>query len=113
MNKLSQLIHDSKEEFTRLLAEDMGKPVFWGAFEVEFTGNLCKYYADITRKGFEKAQSEEIVDNGLKKGTRYDPLGIILAVKPFNFPLACSMICSIPNLMAGNKILLKPAECCP
>jgi acyl-CoA reductase-like NAD-dependent aldehyde dehydrogenase len=55
MNKLSQLIHDSKEEFTRLLAEDMGKPVFWGAFEVEFTGNLCKYYADITRKGFEKA----------------------------------------------------------
>lgn len=49
----------------------------------------------------------------MKKMIVYEPQGIVFLVKPFNFPFIVPLISALPALMAGNKVLLKPPECCP
>jgi succinate-semialdehyde dehydrogenase/glutarate-semialdehyde dehydrogenase len=88
----------------------MGKPITLARMEVDFAVTISKYYADNLVSFL---SHEEIVDNGIKKGVRYDPLGIVLCVKPFNFPLLVPFM-GIPSILAGgNKVILKPTECCP
>jgi succinate-semialdehyde dehydrogenase / glutarate-semialdehyde dehydrogenase len=95
------------EELARLMAEEMGKPITQGRAEIEKCAWVCDHYA---------AQAEQLLapDRVEIEFSRsyvcYQPLGIVLAVMPWNFPFWQFFRCAIPALMAGNGIALKHAS---
>jgi len=94
----------------RLIAEEMGKPLAQGRGEIEKCAWACEYYAD---HGSQLLQPESVPTEALRSYVRFDPLGIILAVMPWNFPFWQVFRCAAPALMAGNVILLKHASNVP
>lgn len=88
----------------------MGKPITAARMEIDVSIMITKYYAENLEKFL---TNEPIEESGMRKGTRYEPMGIVFMVKPFNFPVLVPFMSVPSTLAAGNKIILKPAECCP
>lgn len=96
-----------KEELARLMAEEMGKPIGGGRGEVEKCAWVCRYYAD---NGETFLSDTHIETDRSKSYVHYEPLGVILAVMPWNFPLWQVIRFAAPALMAGNTCVLKHAS---
>lgn len=94
-------------EYARLMAEEMGKPVRQGASEVEKCAWVCDYYAEHAAAFL---QSESVASDARESYVCFNPLGVILAVMPWNFPLWQVFRFAAPALMAGNGALLKHAS---
>ena len=110
MLKLGKYLHEHTKEFSLLQTLEMGKNISSGPAGIEKCALLCEYYAN----NAEKILAPEILSNS--KGEQYvkfDPLGIILAVMPWNFPFWQVYRFAIPALMAGNVGLLKHASNVP
>lgn len=92
------------------MATEMGKPVAQGKAEAEKCAWVCRYYADHAR-GF---LDDTVVDSG-RADSRVTcaPLGIVLAVMPWNFPYWQVFRFAAPAIMAGNRVLLKHASNVP
>ncbi len=93
-------------ELSRLMAREMGKPVSQGLAEAEKCARVCRYYAE--HGGVMLA--DESLDGGKAV---HEPLGVILAIMPWNFPLWQVFRFAAPALMAGNTVLLKHASLVP
>lgn len=93
--------------YARLMAEEMGKPITQGEAEIEKCAACCEYYAEYA-EGFLAAA--ERTSDASKSYVRYDPLGPVLAVMPWNFPFWQLFRFAAPGLMAGNVGLLKHAS---
>ncbi len=101
------VLRSRKEELAKLMALEMGKPLMGGRAEVEKCADVCEYYA----KNAEQFLKEESVDtDALKSYIRFQPLGIVLAIMPWNFPFWQVFRFLAPALMAGNAALLKHAS---
>lgn len=106
MLALSQLLLDNKQQYAKLVAQEMGKPIVAGIAEVEKCAKLCNYYAE-NAANFLQPRAVETEHN--KAYVCYQPLGIIFTIMPWNFPLWQVFRFAVPNLLAGNACLLKHA----
>ncbi|HEV2915087.1 MAG TPA: NAD-dependent succinate-semialdehyde dehydrogenase [Pyrinomonadaceae bacterium] len=108
--RVAALLEAEKDRFSRLITTEMGKPVRASAREIEKSARLCRYYA----KESAAFLAEECVPTGAHKSyVRYEPIGPVLAVMPWNFPFWQVIRVAAPALMAGNVVLLKHASNVP
>lgn len=105
--KMAEILQSREEELSQLMALEMGKPLAQGRAEIEKCAWVCKYYA-------EHAESflaiQPILTDASKSYVSFNPLGIVLAIMPWNFPFWQLFRFLAPALMAGNGGLLKHAE---
>lgn len=110
IRKAAEILRVRKDEFARLMTEEMGKTVTDGRAEVEKCAFHCDWFADHA----EKYLAKESVDiGGGEAFVTFNPLGIVLAVMPWNFPFWQVFRAAAPALMAGNGMLLKHASNVP
>ena len=102
--KLGLLLKEKKQDLATLMTKEMGKPITQSKSEIEKCAWLCDFYAEKAEM-FLSPRIEE--SDGSEAYIRYDPLGVILAVMPWNFPFWQVFRFAIPSLMAGNVGVLK------
>ncbi len=101
------ILRKRKEEFAKLMTLEMGKPIVQARAEVEKCAWVCDYYAD----NAEKFLTDEIVETDAQKSfISFQPIGVVLAVMPWNFPFWQVFRFAAPTLMAGNAAILKHAS---
>ncbi|MFK7806750.1 MAG: NAD-dependent succinate-semialdehyde dehydrogenase [Saprospiraceae bacterium] len=110
MRKASKILLKNKKKYAKLMTLEMGKPLKDAISEVEKCAWVCKYYAD-NAKGFLK--NKTVRTEAKKSFVSYQPLGVVLAVMPWNFPFWQVFRFAAPTLMAGNAGLLKHASNVP
>ncbi|MDD4857654.1 MAG: NAD-dependent succinate-semialdehyde dehydrogenase [Candidatus Krumholzibacteria bacterium] len=107
MKGAASVLRNRREEYATLMALEMGKPVRQGRAEIEKCAWVCDYYAERAGSFLE---SEIVATDARKSFISYRPLGVILAVMPWNFPFWQVFRFAAPALMAGNAALLKHAS---
>ena len=101
------ILQSNKEEFGRLMSLEMGKPYSQSLAEVVKCAKGCEYYADNT----EEILADRIIETDASKSyVSHQPIGIVLAVMPWNFPFWQVFRFAAPALMAGNVGVLKHAS---
>lgn len=107
MRKAAQILRENAHEYGKLMTLEMGKPIKDGIAETEKCALGCDYYAN----NAEKFLSPEIVATEAKKSfVAFQPLGVVLAIMPWNFPFWQVFRFAAPALMAGNGGVLKHAS---
>ncbi|HET8633252.1 MAG TPA: NAD-dependent succinate-semialdehyde dehydrogenase [Gemmatimonadales bacterium] len=104
------ILRERKDELARLMALEMGKPVKQGVSEAEKCAWVCDYYAE---HGERHLAPDVIATDATRSYVAFQPLGVVLAVMPWNFPLWQVYRFAAPALMAGNAGLLKHASNVP
>lgn len=110
MKAAARVLRDKSESFAKLMAEEMGKPIKQGRSEVEKCAWVCEFYADHAESYL---APEPVELEGSKSFVSFQPIGLVLAVMPWNFPLWQVFRFAAPALMAGNGGLLKHASNVP
>lgn len=110
MKKAAQVLRNNAEAYAKLMAQEMGKPITGGRGEAEKCAWVCDYYADNAEKFL---QPEMIETDASKSFVAFQPLGVVLAVMPWNFPFWQVFRFAAPALMAGNAGILKHASNVP
>jgi succinate-semialdehyde dehydrogenase / glutarate-semialdehyde dehydrogenase len=110
VGRAAELMLERKDEFAALVTREMGKRIQEAAGEVQLAASILDYYAKngprfLEPRPIEVRQGEAIVEN--------EPIGVILAIEPWNYPLYQVVRVAAPNLVLGNAILLKHAEVNP
>jgi succinate-semialdehyde dehydrogenase/glutarate-semialdehyde dehydrogenase len=111
MAKAGAVLRKNKEEYARLITMEMGKVIRESRAEIEKCATVCDYYAENAEK-FLSSENVELPE-GKKAKILYQPLGVILAVMPWNFPFWQVFRFAAPTLMAGNTAILKHASNVP
>ena len=107
MKKAGEILKSKKNEFAEMMTLEMGKTLAQGAAEAEKCAWVCDYYAE----NAEKFLSPEVVQTDASKSfVTFQPLGVVLAIMPWNFPFWQVFRFAAPALMAGNAGLLKHAS---
>jgi succinate-semialdehyde dehydrogenase/glutarate-semialdehyde dehydrogenase len=110
MKKTAKILRERKTDLAMLMAAEMGKPLKQGLAEVEKCVWACEYYAE----NAEAHLAPDIIKTEASKSyVSFEPLGIVLAVMPWNFPLWQVFRFAAPALMAGNVGVLKHASNVP
>jgi succinate-semialdehyde dehydrogenase / glutarate-semialdehyde dehydrogenase len=110
MRRLAILLEHDLEDLAELMTLEMGKTLSSARLEVKKCASCCRYYAENAAKIL---TPEPIETEHQQSFVRYDPLGVVLAVMPWNFPLWQVFRFLAPALMAGNVGLLKHASNVP
>ena len=110
MMKAASLLRKRKDELATLMTLEMGKIIRESEAEVEKCSWVCDYYAENAERFL---QDEEIPSDASRSFVAFQPLGVVLAVMPWNFPLWQVFRFAAPTLMAGNGGLLKHASNVP
>jgi succinate-semialdehyde dehydrogenase/glutarate-semialdehyde dehydrogenase len=103
-------LRERREHLARLAAVEMGKPVTEGMAEVEKCAWLCDFYAE---HGAAMLADEPVATEARESFITFQPLGVILAVMPWNFPFWQVLRAGVPLLLAGNALALKHAANVP
>ena len=110
IRKAGEILRDRKDELAGLMTEEMGKTVDDGRAEVEKCAANCDWFADHAND-YLADEAQDI--GGPEAFVTYNPLGVVLAVMPWNFPFWQVFRFVAPALMAGNGALLKHASNVP
>jgi succinate-semialdehyde dehydrogenase/glutarate-semialdehyde dehydrogenase len=110
MLRAAEILEKEKETFGRLMTQEMGKTLRSAAQEAEKCALGCRYYAENAERFL---ADEEAKTNATRSFVRYEPIGPVLAVMPWNFPFWQVLRFAAPALMAGNVGLLKHASNVP
>jgi succinate-semialdehyde dehydrogenase/glutarate-semialdehyde dehydrogenase len=103
-------LHTQRDRYAALITLEMGKPLREARAEVEKCAGVCDYYAD---HGEDFLRAEPVESDAGKSYVEYHPLGVVLAVMPWNFPFWQVFRAAVPALMAGNALVLKHAANVP
>ena len=107
LRKAAAILRERKQEYGLLITREMGKPISQAVAEVEKCAHGCEHYADHARAYL----TPETVKTSMPESfVTFEPLGVILAVMPWNFPFWQVFRFAAPALMAGNAGLLKHAS---
>jgi succinate-semialdehyde dehydrogenase/glutarate-semialdehyde dehydrogenase len=110
MRKAAATLRARSEEFARLMALEMGKVLREGRSEIEKCAWVCDYYAENAETFLAR---EPVETDAAKSFVTFEPLGVVLAVMPWNFPFWQVFRFAAPALMAGNTAILKHASNVP
>jgi succinate-semialdehyde dehydrogenase/glutarate-semialdehyde dehydrogenase len=110
MRKAADIIESEKDRWARVMTTEMGKTLKSAGDEALKCAWACRYYADNAEKFL---ANEEVATNAGNSFIAYQPLGVVLAVMPWNFPFWQVFRFAAPALMAGNTGLLKHASNVP
>ncbi len=110
MKKAARVLRDNVDEYAKLMALEMGKIMKEGRAEVEKCAWVCDYYAE---NAGEFLGRETVQTDAGKSFVSFQPLGVVLAVMPWNFPFWQVFRFAAPALMAGNTGVLKHASNVP
>lgn len=110
MAKVASVLRNRKEEFARLMTLEMGKLLRESMAEIEKCAWVCEYYSQHAE---ELLQSEIVATDARRSYITFQPLGVVLAVMPWNFPFWQVFRFAAPALMAGNAAVLKHASNVP
>ncbi|MGH8849549.1 MAG: NAD-dependent succinate-semialdehyde dehydrogenase [Casimicrobiaceae bacterium] len=110
MRRAAGILRAEAHDHARLMAREMGKPVKEGIAEAQKCALGCDFYADNAARFLER---ETIATEARSSFVRFNPLGVVLAVMPWNFPFWQVFRFAAPGLMAGNAAVLKHASNVP
>ena len=110
MQRAAALLRERADGLAVLMATEMGKPVGEGRSEIEKCASVCEYYAS---RAEEFLRPEPAPTEAHDSFVAFEPLGVVLAVMPWNFPFWQVFRFAAPALMAGNAGLLKHASSVP
>ena len=103
-------MREEREELAKLMTLEMGKLIKEARAEIDLSADILDYYADHAEK-FLRLESIKV-----KYGEaylKYEPLGLIFSIQPFNFPFYQMVRIAAPTIMAGNTIIIKHAASVP
>jgi len=106
LRRAAELLEAEKHQLAELMASEMGKPVRQGLGEIEKCALGARIFADHAERWL---APESIATEARQSRVVYRPLGVILAIMPWNFPFWQVFRCAAPASMAGNAVLLKHA----
>jgi succinate-semialdehyde dehydrogenase/glutarate-semialdehyde dehydrogenase len=110
MHRVARILRERSREFGELMTLEMGKPIAGAVAEAEKCAWVCEYYAN----GAEAFLADQEVETDAGRSfVTFQPIGVVLAVMPWNFPFWQVFRFAAPNLMAGNAGLLKHASNVP
>ncbi len=107
LNRAAEILRERKADLADLMALEMGKPLKGGIAEIEKCADACEFYA---KHSADFLKDEAISTDASKSYVSFQPLGIVLAVMPWNFPFWQVFRFLAPALMAGNCGVLKHAS---
>jgi len=110
MGKAAVILRDRAREFGELMTREMGKPISGAVAEAQKCAWVCEYYAQIAEKALAERQ---VKTDATRSFVAFRPIGVVLAVMPWNFPFWQVFRFAAPNLMAGNAGILKHASNVP
>ena len=110
MRAAAGVLRSDRDGLARLMTGEMGKPIAQSEAEVEKCAWVCEFFAENAERFL---SPEEIATDASRSLTRCDPLGVVLAVMPWNFPFWQVFRCAAPAIMAGNTVILKHASNVP
>jgi len=110
MRRLAALLRERADRYGRLITLEMGKPIVEARAELEKCAWGCEHYAEHAARYL---ADEVITTNARRSLVAFQPLGIVLAVMPWNFPFWQVIRFAAPALMAGNSAVLKHASNVP
>jgi acyl-CoA reductase-like NAD-dependent aldehyde dehydrogenase len=103
---VAEALRGRRDELARLMTAEMGKPIASAEAEVAKCAAVCEYFAHNAARFLEP---QTIPTDATRSEVRFDPLGVILAIMPWNFPFWQVFRAAAPALMAGNTVILKHA----
>jgi succinate-semialdehyde dehydrogenase/glutarate-semialdehyde dehydrogenase len=109
-HKAAEILRARQDEFARLMTEEMGKTLDEGRAEVEKCAFQCDWFAD-NAEGY--LAEEPVAIEGAEVFVTFNPIGVVLAIMPWNFPFWQVFRAAPPALMAGNGMILKHASNVP
>jgi succinate-semialdehyde dehydrogenase/glutarate-semialdehyde dehydrogenase len=107
MKNTAEILRNKNQELAHMMVKEMGKPIKQAEAEIEKCSWVCEYYADHAQRFL----AEEFIEiEGAKSYVKFQPLGTVLAIMPWNFPFWQVFRFLAPGLMAGNAVILKHAS---
>ncbi|MBO9584872.1 MAG: NAD-dependent succinate-semialdehyde dehydrogenase [Flavobacterium sp.] len=107
MKAAGQEMRKNANEYAQIITQEMGKPIAQSLAEVEKCANLCDFYAE----NAPVMLADKIIETDADKSyVSYEPIGVVMAIMPWNYPFWQVMRFAVPALMAGNVGLLKHAS---
>ena len=104
LRRAAQVMHADVEDLALLVTREMGKPLAEARAEVDKCATACEYYAEHAAEYLADQPASTSAD---RSWVGYEPVGVVLAIMPWNFPLWQAFRFAAPALMAGNAALLK------
>lgn len=110
LSRLADLMEEQKEQLARIIVTEMGKRISEARYEVQVSADIVRFYAD---NGAEFLAPEKIETALGDACVQYEPIGVIVAVEPWNFPLYQLVRVAGPAIAVGNPVLAKHASIVP
>lgn len=110
MRGAADVLRSKKDQWVNLMTAEMGKPISQGQGEIEKCAKVCEFYAEHAETFLE---NQDIDTEARRSYVNFQPLGVVLAVMPWNFPFWQVFRFLAPALMAGNTGILKHASNVP